>query len=40
MPFPRDFLWGAASAAARKIEDLSARANDHLAKLERLTGGR
>ena len=30
----------AASAAARKIEDLSARANDHLAKLERLTGGR
>ena len=29
---------GTANAAARKLEDLTARANDHFAKLDRLTG--
>ena len=30
----------ASDAAARRIEDLTARANDHFSKLDRLTGGR
>lgn len=30
----------ASDAAARRVEDLTARANDHFSKLDRLTGGR